>query len=46
MPQVIVSADGQTRTILPANRPMMIQKMILGKNRAPETEVFDMESDE
>lgn len=46
MPQVMVTADGQTRTILPANRPMMIQKMILGKNRAPETEVFDMESDE
>lgn len=42
--QVIVATDGQTKTILPANRPMMIQKMVLGKNRAPETEVFDIES--
>lgn len=30
----------------PEIRPMMIQKMILGKNRLPETETFDINSPE
>ncbi len=30
----------------PGSRPMIMEKMVLGKNRWPETEIFEMDSDE
>jgi hypothetical protein len=36
----------QQGQIPPGPRPLMIEKMILGKNRIPETETFDIDSPE
>jgi hypothetical protein len=36
----------QQNTLPPGPGPMMIQKMVLGKNRMPEAEIFDIDSDE
>lgn len=36
----------QQNAIPPGPGPMMIQKMVLGKNRMPEAEIFDVDSDE
>ena len=36
----------QQNALPPAPGPMMIKKMVLGKNRMPEAEIFDVDSDE
>jgi len=36
----------QNGQIPPAPRQMMMQKMVLGKNRIPELEIFDINSQE